>query len=65
MVQKLLDKISVSTQAKVEKEGDDLLDIAKTNELKSMLKNIDMDTLSPIQAFARLQELVELAKRDN
>ncbi len=64
-IQKLLDKISVSTQAKIEKEGDDLLDISKTNEIKSMLKNIDMDTLSPIQAFARLQELVEIAKRDN
>ena len=64
-VQKLLDKIAVSTQEKVQKEGDDLLDIAKTNELKTILKNIDMDTISPIQAFARLQELVDLAKRDN
>lgn len=64
-IQKLLDKIAVSTQEKVEKEGDDLLDISKTNEIKTILKNIDMDTLSPIQAFARLQELVEIAKRDN
>ena len=64
-IQKLLDKISVSTQAKVEKEDDDLLDIAKSNEIKSILKHIDIETLSPIQAFSTLQELVEMAKREN
>jgi len=63
-IQKLLDKISISTQKKAEKEGDDLLDIANKEEIRNVLKNIDMDTLSPIQAFAKLQELVDMAKRD-
>ena len=64
-VQKLLDKIAVSTQARVEKEDDDLLDIAKSNEIKTILKKIDIETLSPIQAFSTLQELVDMAKREN
>ena len=64
-VQKLLEKIAVSTQAKTETDEETLLDISKNNELKAMLSKIDMDTLSPIQAFAQLQELVDLAKREN
>ena len=64
-IQKLLDKISVSTQKKTEKEEDDLLDIAKSNEIKTILKHIDIETLSPIQAFSTLQELVDMAKRES
>ena len=64
-IQKLLDKISVSTQAKQEKEGDDIFDIAKKNEIEETLKKIDIETLSPIQAFSLLQELIQTAKREN
>ena len=64
-IQKLLDKISVSTQAKQEKEGEDIFDIAKKNEIEETLKKIDIETLSPIQAFSLLQELIQTAKREN
>ena len=64
-VQKLLDKISVSTQEKSSMDENNLLNISKDNELRDNLQKIDMDTMSPIQAFAKLQELIDIAKREN
>ncbi len=63
-VQKLLDKISVSTQEKSSIDDNNLLNISKDNELRDVLQKIDMDTVSPIQAFAKLQELIDIAKRE-
>lgn len=51
------------TTQKKDFEENNLFDISKDNELKNELSNIDIENLTPMQALAKLEMLVEIAKR--
>ena len=64
-IQKILERISVSTQSKEQNDETNLLDIAKENSIKQELLKLDIDSMTPVQSFMKLQELIEMAKREN
>ncbi len=61
-ISKLLESNPLTTQKK-DFEENNLFDISKDNELKNELSNIDIENLTPMQALAKLEMLVEIAKR--
>ena len=61
-ISKLLESNPLTTQKK-DFEENNLFDISKNNELKNELSNIDIENLTPMQALAKLEMLVEIAKR--
>ncbi len=61
-ISRLLESNPLTTQKK-DFEENNLYDISKDNELKNELSNIDIENLTPMQALAKLEMLVEIAKR--
>ena len=43
---------------------EEIVEIAKDNRLKDIIKHIDLDNMSPMQAFVQLQELIDISKED-
>ena len=62
---KALSKQLEKSPLKLEEENTepDLISITENNTLKDRLSAIDMDTITPMQAFATLNELVDSAKK--
>lgn len=62
---KALSKQLEKSPLKLEEENaePDLISITENNTLKDRLSAIDMDTITPMQAFATLNELVDSAKK--
>ena len=61
-IQKLLKNINLTTQKQT--EDLEIVEIAKDNRLKDIIKHIDLDNMSPMQAFVQLQELIDISKED-
>ena len=62
---KALSKQLEKSPLKLEEETDDvnLITISENNALKDKLSSIDMDVMTPMQAFTTLNELVDAAKK--